>query len=111
MSIKNLTIAVAGIIAAIILVSLLWRTPIFLIFCLIIVTLLKRIFAPVPHEFAMFSIVGILGPVTESLIMLSGVWSYARPHIFNFPIWLPFLWGLAGTLFVTIYHALPHRSK
>jgi hypothetical protein len=59
----------------------------------------------------MFIIAGILGSFAESLMMYSGAWSYAKPDIFNFPIWLPFLWGLAGTIFATIYDALPKKAK
>jgi hypothetical protein len=38
----------------------------------------------------------LFGPLSESLVIYFGAWSYAEPHIFNFPIWLPFVWGNAG---------------
>ena len=100
-----------GVIAAIIATNLLWNTPSLLIISLCVIAIVKYYLAPVRHELVMFVITGILGSFTESLMMYSEAWSYAKSDIFNFPIWLPFLWGLAGTIFATIYDALPKRTK
>ena len=43
-----------------------------------------------------YGIAFIFGPLSEALVIHFGAWSYAEPHIFNFPMWLPFVWGNAG---------------
>ena len=40
----------------------------------------------------------VLGPLGEMMAVHFGAWQYAKPF-FLVPIWLPFLWGIAG-LFV-----------
>lgn len=103
MRLRKIIVAAITIILAIIIVSLFWRTPLFLSFLLILIALIKHRASPIKKELLWFVISGILGTVGESLIMLSESWSYASPSIFNFPLWLPFLWGLAGTTAITIY--------
>lgn len=108
---KKIAVSLLAIAIAILLVMYHWKNPLLLILSLIITGYLKHKLSPVRHEFSMFLITGLLGPLTESLIMLKGAWSYAIPHIFNIPIWLPFLWGVAGMIFVNIYDAFPTKSK
>lgn len=38
------------------------------------------------------------GPLAEAVMIYSGAWSYAEPHLLGFPLWLPFLWGNAAVL-------------
>ncbi len=57
----------------------------------------------------MFTISALIGSLGESLIMLGGPWSYSNAHILNFPIWLPFLWGLAGITGITIYESVSKK--
>jgi len=54
----------------------------------------------------MFVVSGLLGTVGESLIMLSGAWSYSQQHILNFPLWLPFIWGLASVTGISLYQGM-----
>lgn len=53
-----------------------------------------------------FVISALLGTIAESTVMLSGPWSYTNVGILNFPVWLPFLWGLAGTVGITLYQGI-----
>lgn len=83
-----------------------WKSPIILISLLTLLAYLKQAYSPIKRPIHTFVIFGIAGSIMEALIMLAGPWSYAVPHLLNFPIWLPFLWGMAGTLSVTLYDAI-----
>lgn len=87
-------------------VSLLWKLPLFLIIVLILLALLKHKLSLIKKELILYILSGIIATITESLIMSSGAWFYQSPQIVNFPIWLPFLWGLAGTTGITLYEGL-----
>ncbi len=98
------------IILAIILVLSLWRLPIFLIIGLLILAFLKHKFSPIKKELTMFIVSAFVGSIGESLVMIGGPWSYASNQILNFPIWLPFLWGLAGIIGITIYQSITDKK-
>lgn len=103
---KKILTSIIVICSAIVLVLTLWQIPIFLITGILIVALLKHKYSPIKKELLMFVISATIGSLGESLIMLSGSWSYASTQIFNFPVWLPFLWGLAGITGITIYESI-----
>ena len=94
------------IILAIIVVVLFWRNTPLLIASLILLAIFKHRIIPLKIEFLWFVISAFVGTGTESLVMLSGPWSYTNIDILNFPLWLPFLWGLAGITGVTLYQGL-----
>ncbi|MCE7897720.1 MAG: hypothetical protein DPW11_01485 [bacterium] len=83
-----------------------WKNPIILISLLTLLATIKQSYSPIKRPTLTFIIFGLAGTTMEALIMLAGPWSYALPHLLNFPIWLPFLWGMAGTLSVTLYQAI-----
>lgn len=45
-----------------------------------------------------YVISAIFGPLAESVSIIFGAWSYGNPTAFGVPLWLPFLWGMAGLL-------------
>lgn len=53
-----------------------------------------------------FIVCGLLGSIGESIIIVSGAWSYTDPQLINIPIWLPFLWGIAGTTGIFLYSGI-----
>ena len=107
MSPKKIIISLSFIALAIILVSAFWKRIFLICAFLIILAFLKHKLCPSPNEFPKYVLIGILGPITESLIMyLGGPWYYIQPQILNFPIWLPLLWGLAGILFLTLQEGI-----
>ncbi len=85
---------------------MLWENAALLSLLLTAIGYIKHKIIPIKKEFLFFVIGGIIGTVGESLIMNSGPWSYSLENIFNFPLWLPFLWGLAGTLGISLYEAI-----
>ena len=44
--------------------------------------------------------------VAEAVVIFSGAWQYTQPQLVSIPLWLPFLWGLAGITIVTSYEGL-----
>ena len=94
------------IILALIVVVFFWRNTSLLIASLIFLAIFKHRIIPIKIEFLWFVISAFVGTGMESLVMLSGPWSYTNIDILNFPLWLPFLWGLAGITGVTLYQGL-----
>ena len=86
-----------------------WENPIILIAILTLLAYIKQSYSPIKRPVLTFIIFGIAGTSMEALIMLAGPWSYATPHILNFPVWLPFLWGMAGNLSVTLYQSFSSK--
>lgn len=104
---KSLAIAFS----AILLIIFFWQKPALLVSFLIILALLKHFFIPVKKELTFFVLFGLLGSLGESVIMQTGAWEYASTQVLNFPIWLPFLWGIAGTTGIAMYEAVIHAAK
>lgn len=102
---RKFIIAVLSIFITITLTSLLWHSPYILISALILLAVIKHFLSPVKKEFVTFLVSGFFGPLGETLIMRSGPWSYSSVDFINFPVWLPFLWGLAGTIWITLYES------
>ena len=98
------------IIPAIIVVVVFWKNTPLLIASLILLAIFKHRLIPIKIEFLWFVISAFVGTGTESLVMLSGPWSYTNINILNFPLWLPFLWGLAGITGVTLYQGLTNGN-
>jgi hypothetical protein len=110
MNIHKLFVVLLFIALGILLVSVLWKHSIILSLSLILIAYVKHKVISIKKEFQWFVVAGIVGAVGESLIMNSGPWKYTRPNIFNFPIWLVFLWGYAGTVGISLYQAIA-KSK
>lgn len=106
MNIKKIRIALTTILLAIVVVYSLWRYPPLLIIAILLIAYFKHVFAPLKKELIMFLVSAIVGAGGESIIMFGGPWSYATPTIVNFPIWLPFLWGLAGITGISLYQGI-----
>src|SRR3989338_7076974 len=93
---RKLLVSVSTILLAILVVFLFWKSPYVLILSLVTLALIKGRLSPIKKEVLMFVIGGIVGTGAESIVMFGGPWVYATQSLINFPIWLPFLWGLAG---------------
>jgi hypothetical protein len=91
------------VILAIIFVSFLWKYSLLLSLVLLMTAVIKSKILPIKKQLVWYVISGFMGTGAESLIMRSGPWFYNRPEIFNFPVWLFFLWGLAGVLGISLY--------
>ena len=94
------------IVLAVIMVVLFWKNTLLLIALITLVSIVKHFVIPIKREALWFVISAIIGTCAESVSMLSGPWSYVNIGIINFPLWLPFLWGLAGITGVTLYQGI-----
>ncbi|OGC56079.1 MAG: hypothetical protein A3H50_00540 [Candidatus Levybacteria bacterium RIFCSPLOWO2_02_FULL_37_10] len=103
---KKLMVSVSIILLAIFVVFFFWRIPYLLITLLIVLAFIKAKLSPIRREIFMFVLIGFIGAGAESVLMFGGPWSYATPELINFPIWLPFLWGLAGVTGITLYQGI-----
>lgn len=103
---KNVLLVFITIILAVASVAFLWKIPSILSLVLILLFFLKHKFIPIPREFIWYLLVGLIGAVAENFMILGGSWSYPKPEIFFIPGWLPLLWGLTGTLFISLYQGL-----
>src|SRR3989344_3513558 len=84
--------------------SLWWQQTQLLTLLLILLAIAKQQVAPIKKATIWVVVAGVLGTVTESLIMWLGgqPWMYVQEQVFNFPLWLPFLWGMVGLIVVTL---------
>lgn len=99
------------IILAIIVVVVFWKNTPLLIASIMLLAIFKHRLIPIKIELLWFVISAFVGAGAESLVMLSGPWSYTNINILNFPLWLPFLWGLAGITGVTLYQGLTQGNQ
>lgn len=90
----------------ILLVSFFWKNTVVLSLVLIAAAYIKHRIMTIKKELLWFLIAGVVGAFGESMIMASGPWSYTNPDIINFPIWLVFLWGYAGTVGISLYQVI-----
>lgn len=89
-----------------------WPSPWMLIAGIIVLLVGKHALMPIRKELLWFVVSGIMGASTESVIMYAGPWRYSQSGIMNFPVWLPFLWGLAGTIGISLYQSIAEpKSK
>lgn len=96
---------------AIIVVMDWWQYPAVMISAIVLLAIAKHAVMPIAREFLWFCISGIMGASTESIMMFAGPWSYAQRGIVNIPLWLPFLWGLAGTIAISLYESLTEPGR
>jgi len=71
--------------------------------------MVKHRLFPSAREGLVFLISGVVGSLAESAMMLGGGWSYQSPRVLNFPLYLPFLWGLVGVVGISLYEGLTGR--
>jgi hypothetical protein len=106
MNIRKIFISSLFILIGIVVVSVLWKNTLTLSVLLLVIAYVKNQIIPIKKAAVFFIIGGLLGTFGESVIMLSGPWSYSFRSIINFPLWLPFLWGLVATIGISIYEGI-----
>jgi len=75
------------------LASLLWKYPVILTFCFLIISFLMLHKWHTKRDLFFYFIGFVLGPFGELVAVYFGAWKYSKPF-FLIPIWLPFLWGI-----------------
>lgn len=88
-------------------VGLLWQHPVVLTLILLILSVAMLAVRGSYRIFSVWVIGFIFGPIAEVIAMETGAWTYAEPHLYTIPIWLPFLWANAA-LFIVNTEKLVH---
>lgn len=89
----------------------LWRAPYVCLAAITAMAWIKHKLFPMRLDLLVFVLVAVMGAYAESMIVLSGAWSYANPQIAGIAIWLPAMWGLTGVSLPTSYAALTEPIK
>lgn len=79
----------------------LWREPVLLASLYLMVSILVLVVWKEASVRVMYLAAAMLGPAAEYLAVWAGAWSYAEAPL-GLPIWLPFAWGLTGSVFLKI---------
>ena len=92
---KELTIEIAIYALCIALASLLWRSPVALSLCYILLSIVVLYRWHTGSDLIFYFVAFVLGPIGEMVTVHFGAWKYSKP-LYLIPIWLPFLWGIAA---------------
>jgi hypothetical protein len=77
------------------LASSLWRWPVALALCYVVMSGLVLYRWHTRGDLFFFGVAFVLGPVGEAVAIHFGAWQYSKP-VLLIPIWLPLLWGIAA---------------
>lgn len=78
------------------LASALWAQPAALAACYVLVSILVLLKWHAKADVVSYVVAAVLGPLGEAVVVHYGAWTYAKP-ILLIPLWLPLLWGVAGS--------------
>ena len=81
---------------ALLLTSVLWRTPLALTVLLIVTGVAIYALRPSRTSAFVYLIGFLFGPLAEAVSIRTGAWEYASPTFLGIPLWLPFVWGIAA---------------
>lgn len=102
---RNNKFVVTGILAVISLLSVasMWDNNIVLFVMLLSTSVLMLSVEKSKQEVETFIFSAVFGASAECIAIIFGAWTYSNPDLFNIPIWLPFLWGIAAVFMVRVY--------
>ncbi len=75
--------------------GLMWQRPIVLTVCYVAISVLLLTKYHTRGDLVYFFVPFFMGPLGELLPVAFGAWTYSKP-LFVIPLWLPFVWGVAG---------------
>ena len=78
------------------LASALWKHPVILTSGYVLISIIVLIKWHTKADVISFITGAVFGPLGESIAIHYGAWTYSK-SILIIPIWLPLLWGIAGT--------------
>lgn len=105
---KNHNFIVTSILAVVslLMVAFIWENNLILFVALFISALLMLLIERSKQEVKVFIYCSVLGAISECIAVMFGAWTYENPNLFNIPIWLPLLWGIASTYIIRVYKFL-----
>lgn len=95
-------------------VTLFWEAPAALTMVLIALSIVMLLIWRDKEDLYLYVIAGVSGALAESFAIGFGVWSYTLPDFNGIPVWLPFVWGMAGVFIKKIsleIHEFVNRAK
>lgn len=102
---KDFFFALAMYAICVILVAVLWRQPIFLIFCYVLMSLILFAKWHTKTDAFFYVVAFILGSSGEFVAVYAGAWEYSKPF-YLIPAWLPLAWGISALFMKNISETL-----
>ena len=94
-------------VACLAVVSVFWKAPALLLLVLAaIAASMIFIGGERKRDLALFVLVSVWGAFSEAIAIHYGAWSYPEPSFLGIPLWLPFVWGIAGIFIKRLYQAI-----
>ncbi|MFA6096211.1 MAG: DUF2878 family protein [Candidatus Paceibacterota bacterium] len=84
-------------------VAVMWRSSLMVFAVLLVMAVLMLSIERSKEEVKTFLLCSIFGSIAEYIAISLGAWTYENPDVFNIPIWLPLLWGIASVFIVRVY--------
>ncbi len=103
---NNLIITNIFAVATLLVVVLAWKYNFIVSVALLTVATAMLSLERSKQEVKAFVYCAISGALCEYIAISFGAWTYANPNLFDIPIWLPLLWGIATVYSVRIYKYL-----
>ena len=102
---KVLSVIVIGLgaVGTLMSVALLWQMPLVLTAVLVLISAFMLFYHKSKSVLFVYVFGFFFGPITEIVAISHGAWSYAAPHLFGVPFWLPFVWGAASITIISAY--------
>lgn len=89
--------------------GLLWRSPLLLTALLVVVAGITLMIWREPVDRIFYFVPLVLGPTGEAFAVYFGAWQYTDTELL--PLWLPFLWGIAGLCMGRVMTLLQRRFQ
>lgn len=77
-------------------VSLFWETPVRLALFLVALSAALLSFWGSREDVYLYAISAACGALAEAFAIGFKAWAYPKPDMIGIPVWLPFVWGIAG---------------
>jgi len=77
-------------------VSLFWEAPLRLALFLVGISAVFLYFWGNREDVYLYALSAICGALAEAFAIGFNAWAYPLPNIAGIPLWLPFVWGMAG---------------
>ena len=92
--------------------SVLWKHPMVLIGCYIIISVLALLKWHARADVIAYAATAVLGCLGEGVAVKSGAWTYTKSQLL-IPVWVPLLWGIVGFFVRRLTWTLtsPHESR
>jgi len=105
---KIIWLTVFTIVLSVLAVAFLWKYTWALFGVLLVITIYNFIVSKSMAEMKMFIFGAIIGPIFEMFVISFGAWAYPAPNLYNIPVWLILLWGLATLVLIRAKDYFPN---